>query len=93
VHDQLSHRCPGPRLQQSYVIGCVTHTLRPSPSRVSTPPGVGRDDRQVVIGAHLDSVLDGAGLNDNGSGSSGILEIVLQYFKTGAYKEVLNCDV
>ncbi|GGG55692.1 aminopeptidase [Kocuria dechangensis] len=29
----------------------------------------------VVVGAHLDSVLEGPGINDNGSGSAGILTI------------------
>ncbi|MPZ90719.1 MAG: M20/M25/M40 family metallo-hydrolase [Actinobacteria bacterium] len=38
----------------------------------------GREDRTVVVGAHLDSVLEGPGINDNGSGSSTILEIALQ---------------
>jgi Zn-dependent M28 family amino/carboxypeptidase len=38
----------------------------------------GRVDRQVVVGAHLDSVPEGPGINDNGSGSSAILEIALQ---------------
>jgi Zn-dependent M28 family amino/carboxypeptidase len=38
----------------------------------------GRVDRQVVVGAHLDSVPEGPGINDNGSGSSTILEIALQ---------------
>jgi len=38
----------------------------------------GRDDRAVVVGAHLDSVLEGPGINDNGSGSAMILEIALQ---------------
>ncbi|MDJ1138077.1 M28 family metallopeptidase [Streptomyces iconiensis] len=31
----------------------------------------------VVTGAHLDSVTSGAGINDNGSGSAGILETAL----------------
>jgi hypothetical protein len=35
----------------------------------------GSDDRVVVVGAHLDSVIAGPGINDNGSGSSTILEI------------------
>ena len=35
----------------------------------------GRDDRILVIGAHLDSVSAGAGINDNGSGSAAILEL------------------
>lgn len=38
----------------------------------------GRDDRVVVVGAHLDSVPEGPGINDNGSGSGAILETALQ---------------
>jgi Zn-dependent M28 family amino/carboxypeptidase len=38
----------------------------------------GRTDRTVVAGAHLDSVLEGTGIQDNGSGSAVILEIALQ---------------
>jgi Zn-dependent M28 family amino/carboxypeptidase len=37
-------------------------------------PG-GRPDRVVVVGAHLDSVPEGPGINDNGSGSGAILEV------------------
>ena len=32
-------------------------------------------DETIIVGAHLDSVLEGPGINDNGSGSSTILEI------------------
>jgi Zn-dependent M28 family amino/carboxypeptidase len=32
------------------------------------------NDNVVVVGGHLDSVLDGPGINDNGSGSAAILE-------------------
>ncbi|WP_256838290.1 M20/M25/M40 family metallo-hydrolase [Ornithinimicrobium faecis] len=36
----------------------------------------GKNDNNVVMaGAHLDSVPGGAGINDNGSGSAGLLEI------------------
>jgi Zn-dependent M28 family amino/carboxypeptidase len=35
----------------------------------------GREDRTVVVGAHLDSVAEGPGINDNGSGSAVILEV------------------
>jgi Zn-dependent M28 family amino/carboxypeptidase len=38
----------------------------------------GRTDRTVVVGAHLDSVPEGPGINDNGSGSAMDLEIALQ---------------
>lgn len=41
----------------------------------------GRTDRVVVLGSHLDSVPEGPGINDNGSGSSTILEIALQMAK------------
>src|SRR5690349_16390332 len=41
----------------------------------------GRDDNVVVVGAHLDSVEDGPGINDNGSGSGTILEIAEQMQK------------
>ncbi|MEO3789123.1 M28 family metallopeptidase [Nonomuraea sp. B10E15] len=41
------------------------------------------DPRDVVmLGAHLDSVQEGPGINDNGSGSAGILEVALQMAKT-----------
>jgi Zn-dependent M28 family amino/carboxypeptidase len=36
------------------------------------------DDQVVVVGAHLDSVVEGEGINDNGSGSSTILETAEQ---------------
>ncbi|WP_127502709.1 M28 family peptidase [Actinoplanes solisilvae] len=37
------------------------------------------DPNEVVMsGAHLDSVPEGAGINDNGTGSAGILEVALQ---------------
>ncbi len=35
----------------------------------------------VVVGAHLDSVVAGPGINDNGSGTAGILEIAKQMSK------------
>ena len=36
------------------------------------------DDNVVMAGAHLDSVLAGPGINDNGSGSAAILEAAEQ---------------
>ncbi len=35
----------------------------------------GNDDNVVMVGAHLDSVLDGPGINDNGSGSAALLDV------------------
>ena len=43
----------------------------------------GRVDRTVVVGAHLDSVGEGPGINDNGSGTSTILETALQMAELG----------
>lgn len=40
-------------------------------------------DQTVIVGAHLDSVTEGPGINDNGSGSAGILEIAKQLEATG----------
>ena len=41
----------------------------------------GNRDKTVVVGAHLDSVIEGAGINDNGSGTSVILETAIQMQK------------
>ncbi|MFJ2645887.1 M28 family metallopeptidase [Streptomyces sp. NPDC087420] len=42
----------------------------------------GDADRTVVLGAHLDSVEAGPGINDNGSGSAGLLDVALDLAKT-----------
>ncbi|WP_141014999.1 M28 family peptidase [Nocardioides sambongensis] len=41
----------------------------------------GDTDNVVMLGAHLDGVEDGAGINDNGSGSAAILETAVQLAK------------
>ncbi|GAA3170973.1 hypothetical protein GCM10020255_059670 [Rhodococcus baikonurensis] len=38
----------------------------------------GATDNVVVVGAHLDSVPEGPGINDNGSGTAAVLETALQ---------------
>jgi len=43
----------------------------------------GREDRAVVVGAHLDSVYEGPGIQDNGSGSATILEIAQEMAEAG----------
>ncbi|MGH8902614.1 MAG: M20/M25/M40 family metallo-hydrolase [Egibacteraceae bacterium] len=47
-------------------------------SNVLAETAVGRTDRVVVVGAHLDSVPEGPGINDNGSGTAVNLEIAEQ---------------
>ncbi len=49
---------------------------------VAELPG-GDANRVVMMGAHLDSVGNGAGINDNGSGSAGVLEAALAYAASG----------
>ena len=39
------------------------------------------DDNVVMAGAHLDSVIEGPGINDNGSGSAALLETALMMAK------------
>ena len=40
-----------------------------------------RSDNTIMVGAHLDSVQAGPGIQDNGSGSAAILEVALQMAK------------
>ena len=51
----------------------------------------GRDDRVVMAGAHLDSVPDGPGINDNGSGSAALLEIALQMAASSTSSRATPC--
>ncbi len=44
---------------------------------IAETPG-GRADNVVFAGAHLDSVTEGPGINDNGSGSAALLELGLK---------------
>jgi Zn-dependent M28 family amino/carboxypeptidase len=60
----------------------VLEQLGESVNVIAETPG-GDPSRTVVIGAHLDSVPIGPGINDNGSGSGGILEIAEVYAAQG----------
>ena len=53
---------------------------RPTYNVIADSP-TGRKGRTLVVGAHLDSVVEGPGINDNGSGTSTNLEIALQMAK------------
>ncbi|TYC57651.1 M20/M25/M40 family metallo-hydrolase [Marinobacter sp. BW6] len=64
--------------------GVVVNLMVDASSEIRTTSNVianspeGRDDRVVVVGAHLDSVAEGPGIQDNGSGSAAILEVAIQ---------------
>ena len=47
-------------------------------SNVLAETSEGDPNNVVMVGAHLDAVLDGPGINDNGSGSAAILETAIQ---------------
>ena len=49
---------------------------------IAETPG-GRSDRTVVVGAHLDSVYEGPGINDDGSGTATLLETAEQMHALG----------
>lgn len=53
---------------------------RTTPNVIAETRG-GDPGNVVMLGAHLDSVSEGPGINDNGSGSAGILETALQLAK------------
>ena len=48
---------------------------RPCYNVVAVKPGTARPELQIVIGAHYDAVPGSPGADDNGSGSSGVLEL------------------
>jgi Zn-dependent M28 family amino/carboxypeptidase len=47
----------------------------------------GDPKRTVVVGAHLDSVTEGPGINDNGTGVAGILEVAEEFAELGIEPE------
>ena len=51
--------------------------VRTTTNVIAETPG-GRADNVVMAGAHLDSVLAGPGINDNGTGSAALLQIGLE---------------
>ncbi|MFD0899115.1 M20/M25/M40 family metallo-hydrolase [Actinomadura sediminis] len=52
-------------------------------ANVIAETGRGRDDNVVLVGAHNDSVTDGPGVNDDGSGVAALLEMAKQIRKLG----------
>ena len=56
--------------------------VRPSRNVIAQTRG-GDGDNVLLVGAHLDSVQEGAGSNDNGTGSAAILEVALRLARAG----------
>jgi Zn-dependent M28 family amino/carboxypeptidase len=59
---------------------------RSTPNVIAETPG-GDEDHVAMFGAHLDSVTEGPGINDNASGSAGILETALQFAAAGGTRK------
>jgi hypothetical protein len=47
----------------------------------------GNDSSVILAGSHLDSVPEGPGINDDGSGASGTLEVAVAFYKSGLSKK------
>jgi aminopeptidase S len=93
-----AHGRPGYKASLDYVKGKLdaagfTTTVQQFTSNGSTGYNLiadwpGGDPNQVVMaGAHLDSVTSGPGINDNGSGSAGVLETALAVARDGLKPE------
>ncbi|MTE20121.1 M20/M25/M40 family metallo-hydrolase [Streptomyces sp. TRM43335] len=65
------------------------HETRSTPNVIAETRG-GDPDNVVMFGAHLDSVPEGPGINDNASGSAGILEAALRLAKADRKGEHAN---
>ncbi|MFI6320296.1 M28 family peptidase [Nonomuraea sp. NPDC050556] len=59
-------------------IKATTKTVTGKAKNVIADSLFGNPNEVVMVGAHLDSVPEGPGINDNGSGSAAILETALQ---------------
>ena len=70
----------------SPTVHLITDTLneiRQTANVIAETPG-GNPDKVVLVGSHLDSVPEGPGINDNGTGSAFNLELALQLAKMAA---------
>ncbi len=94
VNGTLGHVVDVPVLGASFAVGqelgapdTTAHVFTDTTNETRTTYNVlaetarGNSGNVVMAGAHLDSVEDGAGINDNGSGSATILEIAEELAK------------
>ena len=54
-----------------------------APNVLADLPGIQQQEPPLLIGAHLDSVAGGPGINDNGSGVAAVLELAKQARRLG----------
>jgi Zn-dependent M28 family amino/carboxypeptidase len=70
-----------------HIVTNTTSETRSTSNVIADLPG-GNTQRTVVVGAHLDSVPEGPGINDDGSGTATDLEVALQMAKTKTVNHV-----
>jgi Zn-dependent M28 family amino/carboxypeptidase len=63
-----------------HVVTSTRNEIRPTWNLLADSAG-GDTDQTLVVGSHLDSVVEGPGINDDGSGSATDLEVALQIAK------------
>jgi Zn-dependent M28 family amino/carboxypeptidase len=73
LRNQVGTRLAGGR-NRVRVAAATVSEARATASLLAERPGTD-GDRVVMLGAHLDSVSGGPGINDNGSGTAAVLEI------------------
>ena len=78
---ELARSAQAGTVRLSVAVSAVTRRARAA-NVIADLPGRGRG--AVLLGAHLDSVANGPGINDNGSGSALVLEIARQARRLGA---------
>ena len=79
IGEELFDASPGARVN----IATSTLSENRQTSNVIAESRTGRSDRVAFAGAHLDSVPEGAGINDNGSGTATILEVAEEMSELG----------
>ncbi|MFI7496138.1 M20/M25/M40 family metallo-hydrolase [Kocuria sp. M4R2S49] len=67
---------------QDVTVAADTVSATRTTYNVLAETGTGDPGNTVMVGAHLDGVLEGAGISDNGTGSAGILAIAEAMAKT-----------
>jgi hypothetical protein len=77
---ELARSAQAGRVDVRIVVSAVTRPARTANVIADLP---GRSSGMVLLGAHLDSVHTGPGINDNGSGSALVLEIARQARRLG----------
>jgi hypothetical protein len=84
-----SLRAAGTALRLSLSVN-ATLNIVPTYNIICNTGNAASSPNVVALGAHLDSVPEGRGINDNGSGSATLLEVALQYARLGLAGTAVN---